>query len=325
MMKFSLRSLAKAALGCCLAAHALAVLAWPDRPIRLVVPAPAGGSFDTIARFYADSLSKDINKPVIVDNRPGAGGAIAAQAMLNAPADGHTLFITGSNIITEIPHMVPPPYDPLRDIKPVAALSRFRYVLVTAPDFPAQDMSGLERVLKENPKSGAFASGSAGTVSHFFGEILNQRYHVDLQHIPFPGAPPALVAVMGKQVSYFLDSFPTSRPLLQSGKLKALGITGSSRFSQAPDVPTFDEQGYPEFKGFFCSMIVMASPKVPAQVVEQIRVASEKVKLDPAFQKRTAEAGFESIDSMSSEQLTSMLTAEYEWAGNFGKKLGLKQ
>lgn len=303
--------------------QSLAAHAWPERPVRLVVPAPPGGSFDALARLMAEHMGKEIAQPVIVEYKPGAGGSIAVQTMLAAPADGHTLVVTGSNVLTETPHVIRTPYDPMKDLLPLAALGTIRAVLVASPGLPATDMASLSRYLQATPGKLSFASGSAGTMSHYMGEMLNQRLGTDLQHVPFPGAPPAVVAVMGQQVAIYLDNVVTSTPLVKTGKLKALGIAGTNRFALLPDVPTFEEQGFPEFKNFANRMLLISGAKLPSASQERIQALARKVASSPAFQARVVELGFEAAAPATAEELQQELRTAHTWAGGFAKKLKL--
>jgi len=176
----------------CIGLQAFAANAWPDKPVRLVVPAPPGGIIDSLARLLSEQIGKDLGQPVVVENKPGAGGSIGGQYVLAAPADGHTLFVTTSNVLTETPHVVRTPYDPMKDFVPLVALAKIRAVLVSAPNLPASDMASLGRYLQAQPRDKiSFASNSSGTVAHYAGEMMNQRLGIDMQHVPFAGAPPA--------------------------------------------------------------------------------------------------------------------------------------
>ena len=303
--------------------HALAAQAWPDKPVRLVAPAPAGGIVDALARQLAEQMGKELNQPVIVENKPGAGGSIAIQYMLAAPADGHTLVLTGSNVLTETPHVLHPPYDSMKDVVALAPLGKIRSLLVSAPALPASDMASLGRYIQSQPGKLSFASASPGTVSHYGGELLNQRLGTDMQHVPFPGSPPALVAVMGQQVTMFFDNVVTSTPLLKAGKIKAFGIAGTTRSPLLPNVPTFQEQGYPEFNNFSNWMLLASSAKLPAATQTRIQELTLRIARAPAFQARVVEMGFDSAGPETPEEFRKALLSDYNWAGSMARKLKL--
>ena len=286
-------------------------LAWTDKPVRMIVPAPAGGTMDVVARILAEQMSADIGQPVIVDNKPGAGGAIAVQAMVAAPADGQTIMVTASNILTEIPHVMKTGFDPLKDVKPVATVARAAMVLVSAPSLPAQDLKGLISYARANPGKLSFASYSAGTSSHYAGMIFNQKAGLDLQHVPFQGSPPALVQVMGGQVAIMFDGIVTSLPQIKGGKLKAYGVAAKTRSAHLPDVPTLAEQGFPDIDFSNWLGTVVASG-VPSAMVEKINAATLKAAAAPKVKDRLVAAGFEPNTSLTAAQLAQSVKAEYE-------------
>lgn len=304
------RMLARLLLAVGLVATA-AAHAWTDKPVRMLVPAPAGGTMDVVARILAEQLSADIGQPVVVDNKPGAGGAIAVQAMTAAPADGQTIMVTASNILTEIPHVMKTGFDPIKDVRPVATIARAGMVLVGSPTLSAHDLKELIAYVKTNPGKLSFASYSAGTASHYAGMILNQKAGLDLQHVPFPGSPPALVQVMGGQIAVMFDGIVTSMPQIKGGKLKAFGVAAKTRSAHLPQVPTLSELGYPDLDfGNWLGTVVAAS--VPADIAEKINAATLKAASAPKMRERLIAAGFEPNTAMSSAQLAQSVKAEFE-------------
>ena len=183
--------------GAVLVGWALACSAWAfgDKPLKMIVPAPAGGTMDVVARLVGQQLSADIGQPVIVENKPGAGGGIGIQAMLQAPADGNTLLMGASNLLAEIPLVMKQPFDPLKDVLPLASIARSGIVLVANAASPAQDFRALVKQLEQNKGKTSYATYSAGTVSHYAGAILSDQLGLDMTHVPFAGSPPALNAV----------------------------------------------------------------------------------------------------------------------------------
>lgn len=324
-MKASISVSCVFALGALLLAGPSLAQTWPERTIKIIVPAPPGGNMDVPARVFANYLSKEVGQTVIVENKAGAGGAIGVQAMLNAPADGHTILYTSSNVLTEIPHAMKPPFDPMKDVRPVAALTKYRYVLVVAPDYPANDLAAMARQLKATPDKNSFASPSPGTVAQFGGEILNRKLGVNMQHIPFSGTPPALVAIMSNQITMYLNSVVTSETLLKSGKLKALAITGTTRYAGMAQVPTFAEQGYPEFNDFTSWQGIAVSPKVPADVVEKLYAATRRIAGLAPFRDQITQMGFESVLPDSLQQFAQRLQLDYDQFGTLNRTFILKQ
>ncbi len=297
----------------CAAAFALALpaaQAWTERPVRMLVPAPAGGTMDVVARFVAEQLAADIGQPVVVENKPGAGGAIAVQAMLSAPPDGNTIMLTASNILTEIPHVMKTAFDPLKDVKPVTAVARSTMVLIGAPDVPARDAKGVVAWVKANPGKVSFASYSAGTSSHYAGMILNQKAGLDMQHVPFAGSPPALAQLMGKQIPLMFDGMATSKKLIEAGKVQAFGVAARQRSPHLPDVPTLAEQGYPELD--FSNWIgVIVASQIPAALVDRIDAAVDKAAASPRVRDRLLGAGFDAGGDESAEQMAQSVRADF--------------
>ncbi len=298
-------------------------MAWTDKPVKLLVPAPAGGTMDVVARVIAQQLSADIGQPVVVDNRPGAGGAIAVQALLQAPADGLTLMVTADNILTEIPHVMKMPYDPLKDIKPIATVARAGMVLVGAPNLTADNIKAVVAYVKANPGKVSFASYSAGTTSHYAGMILNQKEGLDMQHVPFAGSPPALQQVMGGQIQFMFDGIVTSMPQIKAGKLKAYGVAGKARSAHLPDVPTLTELGYPELV-FGNWLGVIASNALPADITAKVNAAILKAADAPAIKGRLNAVGFEPNTAATSAELSQGLKADYERNAAIVKRFDIK-
>lgn len=308
---FQARLLPSLLLALLAAAASPLVHAWTDKPVRMLVPAPAGGTMDIVARILAEQLSAEIGQPVIVDNKPGAGGGIAVQALMAAPADGQTIMVTASNVLTEIPHLMKTGFDPLKDVRPVATVARSSLLLVAATAFPAQDLKGTIAYVKANPGKLSFASFSAGTSSHYAGMIFNQKAGLDLQHVPFAGSPPALVQVMGGQIAVMFDGIATSLPQVRGGKLKAFGVGSKTRSVHLPDVPTMAELGYPDIDFSNWIGAVVASG-VPAATVDKINAATLKAAAATKVRGRLEAAGFEPNAPQTSAQLTQSVKADFE-------------
>ena len=220
--------------------------AFTDKPVKLIVPAPPGGTIDVFARIISDQLAHELKQPVIVENRPGAGGAMAVKYMLSQPSDGNTLLVTVTNILTEVPHVLKGGFDAMKDVRPVSQMARSVMVFIASPQFPAKDAKEAIAYIKAHPGQLSFASYSQGTASQYAGAILNQKAGLDMQHVPFPGSAPALAQIMGNQIPLMFDGSVTTKPLVPSGKVKLLAVAYKSRLSDFPNVPTMAELGYPE-------------------------------------------------------------------------------
>lgn len=300
-----------------------AAMAWTSKPVRVLVPAPAGGTMDVMARVLAEQLAADLGQPVVVDNKPGGGGAIAINTMLAAPADGQTIMVTATNVLTEVPQVQKTPYDTMKDIRPLAAVGRSRMVLVGAPNLPAKDLKSLIAYAKANPGKLSFASYSAGTASHYAGAILNQEAGMDLQHVPFAGSGPALAQVMGGQIPLMYDGMVTSLPMIRAGKLQPYAVASRTRSPLLPQVPTFAEQGYPDID--FSNWVgVIAAAQMPADVAQKIQSAVYKAAANPKVRDRLEALGYEPMPVQSLQDLNQSLHAEYDRNAGIVKTFNIK-
>lgn len=306
------------------ALHAGGAQAFTDKPVKLIVPAPPGGTIDVFARIISDQLAQEIKQPVIVENRPGAGGAIAIKYMLSQPADGQTLLVSVTNVLTEVPHVLKGGFDAMKDVKPVAQMARSVMLLIAAPQFLAKDAKEAIAYVKAHPGTVSFASYSQGTASQYAGAILNRKAQLDMEHVAFPGSAPALAQVMGSQIPLMFDGSVTSKPLIPSGKIKLLAVAYKSRLADYPNVPTMAELGYPEID-FSNWAGVFASAQTPRALMEKMGATLAKVNAMPAVRERYAGTGFELVsERRTQEQLEADLRAEFERNAEIVKTYGIK-
>ena len=297
--------------------------AWPGKPIRLVVAGPAGGSADIVARLVAEPLARELGQPVIVDNKPGAAGAIAVGELLQAQRDGHTMMVGVNSLVSEIPHIVKLRWDMTKEIRPVAELARGGLVLVGHPSVPAKNLAELIAYVKANPGKVNYASYSAGTLSHVLGLLLNQAAGIDLSHVGYKGSTPALADVMGGHVPLMFDGLATSLPLIKGGKIKAFAVSSPRRAAQLPDVPTFHELGYPQLDAI-AWMGLWSTPDVPAAVQARVREVALKALADPTMRTRMLDTGFEAGLPRSQDEMAKGLHGDYERVGAVLKSIGFK-
>lgn len=239
---------------------ALAQTSYPTQPIKLIVPYPAGGATDTLARTIAQKIQEHWNNPVIVENKPGAGGTIGNNFVAKAPADGHTVLLAITALIQQ-PPLMSLPYDPLKDLQPITRIAISPSVFAVQPNSPAQTLKDFVALVKANPGKYSYGSYGAGTSSHIQGELLNTQGGLDMIHVPFQGAAPLVVNMKGGQLpAAFIDS-ATVRPHLAS--FKVLAVTGTKRMPALPDVPTFAEQGFHSYDplGWFGLLMPAGVPK----------------------------------------------------------------
>ena len=299
-------------------------LAFTDKPVKLIVPAPPGGTIDVFARIISDQLAHELKQPVVVENRPGAGGAMAVKYMLSQPSDGNTLLVTVTNILTEVPHVLKGGFDAMKDVRPVSQMARSVMVFIASPQFPAKDAKEAIAYIKAHPGQLSFASYSQGTASQYAGAILNQKAGLDMQHVPFPGSAPALAQIMGNQIPLMFDGSVTTKPLVPSGKVKLLAVAYNSRLPDFPNVPTMAEVGYPELD-FSNWAGVFASAKTPQPLLEKINATLQKVNASQAVQARYLSTGFEPVkQERTLEQLSTDLQAEYQRNGEIVRNFGIK-
>lgn len=229
----------------CACAGAAAADAYPAKPVRIVVPFAAGGAIDIIVRASAQQLSKELGQPLVIDNRPGAGGTIGAEMVAKSAGDGYTLLAGTSATHGVNPALYPrQPYDALRDFVPVAHIAGVPNVLVVTPASGIRSLDDLIRQARANPGNLSFGSAGSGTSLHLAGELFRSEARVDLLHVPYKGAAPATTDLLGGQISMMFNTVPVALPLIRSGKLRALAVTAKQRHFALPEVPTFAEQGY---------------------------------------------------------------------------------
>ena len=270
---------------------------WPTKPVKWVVPFPPGGAMDVIARTLGDRLAQDLGQPFVIENRPGAGGNIGADFVAKQPADGHTIMITSIGMATNKALYAKLSYDPVKDFAPVSLLAVVPNVLVvnTArnPDKSVKDVLAHAR---REPDKLTYASAGNGTSIHLAGEVFASMAKLQLLHIPYKGSGPAVTDMLGGQVDLMFDSITSARPHIQSGKLKALGVTSARRSSALPDVPTIAEAGVPgyEVSPWFA---VFAPAGTPADVVAQLNKALIAAMRQPEILKKLESVGAEPIGS----------------------------
>lgn len=264
---------------------------YPDRPIRIVVPYSAGGGGDILARMFAERLKDRLGQPVIVDNKPGAGTLIGSDFVAKAPADGYTLLLTtNSLLIAPILNAGAATFDPVKDFAPVAPIGSIAIMLVANPALPANNAAELVTYLKKNPGKVSFASAGAGGITHLAGELFKMRTSVDMVHVPYKGAAPALTDLMGGQVGLLFDAVITAYPHVKSGKLKAIGMGNATRWAGAPDVATIAESGVPNFNvsGWYG---VLAPAGTPPKVLERLNSEANAIIKDPDFALKLSDKG----------------------------------
>ena len=282
---------------------------YPDKPIRLLIPSPPGGGTDLLGRIVKDGLSEMWGQPVVVDNRGGASGRIAAAAAAKANADGYTLFFTYGGVLTTGPAMFGKlPYDPIIDFAPVAMMAHVPGVLVAHPSFAAKTVAELIKLAKSKPGALTAGASSIGTSSHLNMELFKLMAGVDMLIVTYPGDAPALVALLGGHVPFAFASTVVSLPHLQAGKLKAIAVATAQRVPNLPEVPTIAESGLPGYEGLLFYALV-APAKTPPAIVNKLNAAVRQIKETAAVKQLLSTLGAIPID-MTPAELGAFLRRE---------------
>jgi tripartite-type tricarboxylate transporter receptor subunit TctC len=287
--------------------------AFPSRPIRLIVGATAGGTTDTLAREIAQDMGKTLGQPVIVENKPGAGGNIAAQEVARAPADGHTLLVAFTSHTMNASLFKKLPYDPVNDFTPVALLAKTSSVLVTRSASPYRDLRDLIAKSKADKKPVTFAIGGIGSSLHMDTYSFEAASGVPVTQVPFKGTSPALVDVVAGHVEMMFAPVNGARPLVQGGKLRALAIGGSRRLPAFPDVAPITD-AVPNYVSNNAWFGVLAPAKLPADITRTLNSAINKAMQQPQVKARLEMDG-SAAESGTPEQFAAFLAADVKhWA-----------
>lgn len=284
-----------------LLAPTLAQAAWPERPIRMIVPFPPGGGTDALARVVAQHLQATLGQPVAVENRAGGSGVVGTEAGARAPADGYTLILNASGPLTIVPQMLPnPPYDPVRSFVAVAIPSVTPLLMVVPPQHPAQDVASFVAWAKARPGQGNFCSIGIGSPSHLSAEMFLRTFGLELTHIPFNGSGPALTAIVGATCDVLFDSGTSSSPLVRGGQLRALGITAPRRHPSFPQVAPIADQGAPGYETFTWSGL-FAPAGTPAEIVQRLNAEVRALAATPSERQRVESQGGLPVDFSPAE------------------------
>jgi tripartite-type tricarboxylate transporter receptor subunit TctC len=281
----------------CLAPAAAPVWAqekWPNRPIRVVVTFPPGGTSDLVARVLGPKLATALGQPVVIDNKAGGGGMIGADFVAKSPADGYTFVVS-----TLGPHSIAPTlnrnirYNAVSDFTHVALIGSVPHVLLANPKFAAKDLRELVQLARRSPGQYDYASGGSGTINHVIGELFKTAAGISLTHIPYRGSGPAIVDLRGNSVPLAIDALPANVALIRNGDLRAFAITAATRSPMAPEVPTFKELGYPQVVAD--NWVGISGPaKLSPEITRRLAEAIEQAISQPDVQAKFAEWGLTS-------------------------------
>lgn len=296
-----IKALAAAALATAGLAMANPAANYPQRPITLIVPFPAGNVSDLLARTVGEQLTKAWGQPVVVENVVGGSGIVALQKAARAAPDGYTIALgtTGAGVIVPLMHPTPP-YDLLKDFEPITLAAPLPFILLVHPDVPAKNVKELIALARSKPGDLSYGSLGTGSAPHLAMEIFKDMAEVDMLHVPYKGSAQASMDLMGNRVQVMFDTVPPSLPRVRSGQLRALGVSGAKRTAMAPEIPTVAESGVPgfdaiAFTGFF------APAGTPQPLVEKLHTEIVRILKSPEVKARLMERGLETIGSTREE------------------------
>ena len=286
---------------------------YPFKPVRIVVPFPAGGGVDLTARTVGQKLSDYLGQQMVIDNRAGAAGTIGAENVAKSPPDGYSLLVAGPGSVAVAPLLFPKlGYNPLKDLAPITMLVTMPYIIVMHPSIPAKNAKELIALAKANPGKLNMASGGAGTGQHLAGELFNVMAGIKMVHIPYKGTAPAIADIMGGHADLTFSD-PSVLPQLQSGRLKAIGVSGTKRYPPLPDVPTVAESGLPGFDALNWYPM-MAPTGTPRDIIMRLNSDAIKALAAPDVKEKLMAQGLIPTP-MTPEQLGQFIREDYErWA-----------
>ena len=301
-------------LGACVAPLSVAASEYPDRPVRLVVPFPAGGGADTLARIIMPRVAQALGTPIVIDNRPGAGGNVGAEIVAHAAPDGYTLLYgtNGTHAINATLY-ANLRFDPVRDFAPISRMTVIAAMLVVNPDFPANSVEELIQYARAHPGAVNFASAGNGTTSHLAGELFRTMAGIDIVHIPYRGGALAIMDVVGGQVQMMIDVMPNAYPLAKSGKVRGLATTTARRFPAAAEFPTMAESGVPGYEVSAWDAI-FAPAGTPVQIIDRLNAAIRRALEDPGVAESLLRHGAQAVPGTPNELARHVAAEADKWA-----------
>lgn len=292
-----------------LAPSLAAAQGWPTKPVHILVSSGAGGTADILARMIGERLAPMLGQPVIVENRPGAGGHLGAGLVARAQPDGYTLLMSGSPTHSVGPHLFKRlSYEPMRDVPPVAMVAIAPNLLVTKASLPVKSLADLVALAREKPGQLTYSSAGNGTSGHLAAELLKSTAKLDMRHVPYKSGPEAVTGVLSGDVDFIFFTVPAVLPQVEAGKLRALAITSAARSALVPDVPTVAEAGYPGFEvlGWYALFTPRETPK---PVVAKLSADIEKIVGSPDIRDKMLQLGAEPR-YLSPEQVAAFVAVE---------------
>src|SRR5262245_37903390 len=283
---------------------------YPTRPIKLVVPYAAGGPTDVLGRIVGEYLGRDLKQPVVVENKAGAQGAIGAETVARSDPDGYTLLFTAASLFVLNPVLYKKlSYDPVKDFRMLALITDLPVVMEVHPSVPAKTVAEFVAYAKQNPGKLNFGSAGTGGTIHLAGEMFKQMAGVDIVHVPYKGAGPALTDLLSGNIQLMFDTLGTALPPVKSGMLRPLGVSSRQRIADLPDVPTIAESGYPDYSvGVWYG--VSAPAKVPEEITQKITASLNRALNDEPFRASLEKIGFPALRPQSQAEIDKFVTED---------------
>ncbi|MBD9394916.1 tripartite tricarboxylate transporter substrate binding protein [Acidovorax sp. ACV01] len=266
---------------------------YPAKPVQLIVPFPPGGAVDIVGRLISKKLGERLGQAVVIENKAGAGTIVGASFVANAPADGYTLLISSGSTFTVNPALnAKLPYDPVKSYEPIGLVARVPLILLAHRDVPVNNLRQLIAAVQRTPDKFSYGSFGNGTTGHFAAELTWSAAGIKLMHVPYRGSAPAMADLMGGQIPFTIDTVAAALPQLKAGKIKAIAVTGATRATQLPDVPTVAESGFPGFSAD--SWLAVVAPRgLPAEAKAKLHKALAETLADADIRSKLIAAGLE--------------------------------
>ncbi|MBL8377693.1 MAG: tripartite tricarboxylate transporter substrate binding protein [Burkholderiales bacterium] len=296
---------------------------FPSRPLRLVVPFPAGGPTDLMGRLIAEGIRGPLGQPVVVENRAGASGNVGTDHVAKSAPDGHTLLLSGaSSLAVNVTLFANLPYDPRRDFTPITKVVDIPTMLVVPAASSVRSIADLLRFARERPGTVNYASPTSGTINHLLGEYMRANERLDIVHVPYKGNPAATEALLRGDVHFMFDNLSSALPHWRAGKLRALGVTGSARVPAATEVPTLAEQGYPGYEGT-AWFAVLAPAGLAPEVQARLGTEIVRVLRDAEFARRVEGFGMR-VDPGTPAELAALIERDIQRWGALVRSSGAR-
>ncbi|MSQ50242.1 MAG: tripartite tricarboxylate transporter substrate binding protein [Betaproteobacteria bacterium] len=302
---------------------ALFAQAYPNKPIRVIIPWPPGQATDLAARLVGEKLSQQLGQSFIMDNRPGAGGQIGTDAVVKATPDGYTLLASSSGPLSIMPNLQKTSYDALKDLAPLSLTARAPFALIAHPSFPATNAREFVAVVRANPGKYTFSSSGTGATAHLFGEMFNSAAKLSAVHVPYQGSAPAMTALIGGQIHYSVETVLSVVGHIKNGRLKVFGVTTATRTAALPEVPTLAEAA--DLPGFEAAAWIgySAPAGTPREIVMRLATEIQKVMQTPDIKERYVTLGLNPVSS-TPDEFAAFMRGEQSRYATIIKDAGIK-